>query len=70
MTLHSDALQPVRLMPSPPQQVAEEFLRDRATKDGHTHGIRKASADGDLHAIAANLDAGHVVDGPFGDDPR
>ena len=45
--------------------MAKAFLRDRAS-DGswHGHGIRGASWDGDVYSIAANLDAGELVDDP------
>ena len=50
-----------RLIPNDSQQVAKAFLRDRAS-DGSSHNIRVASWDGDVYAIAANLDAGELVD--------
>jgi len=50
-----------QLIPNDLQQVAKAFLRDRAS-DGSSHSIRVASWDGDVYAIAANLDAGELVD--------
>ncbi len=43
--------------------MAKAFLRDRAS-DGSSHGIHRASWDGDVYSIAANLDAGELVDEP------
>ena len=51
----------VRLIPNDLQQVAKAFLRDRAS-DGLAHDICGASWDGDVNSIAANLDAGELVD--------